>query len=231
MSRSLFTSREGGVSSAPYMSFNLATHVGDDPVLVGRNREVLARELGLPLDSLYFMNQVHGADVAVIDETSVAKDLPTVDALFTTVKGIALVTLIADCIPLLLHSAGAVAAVHVGRQGLVSGVFQETLQYFQRIGAENQEIRAELGPSICGRCYEVDQDLYDEVTSIVPHTATEFRSLSDKPSLDIQAGLISLLNQEKIQWSASSICTMHDAGYFSYRRDGVTGRQAGVIAL
>jgi YfiH family protein len=231
MSRSLFTSREGGVSSTPYLTFNLATHVGDDLQSVEKNREKLAFDLGLPSTSLFFMNQVHGSDVEVIDENSSSTTLPSVDSLFTTAKGVALVTLVADCIPLLLHSAGAVAAVHVGRKGLLAGVFQETLRQFHRHGIHSGEIKAELGPSICGRCYEVDQDLYDDVVTQLPSTSTEFSSDAGKPSLDIQAGLTSLLDSAGVIWSSSQLCTMHDSGYFSYRRDGITGRQAGVIAL
>lgn len=231
MSRSFFTSREVGVSSAPYLSFNLATHVGDDGEAVRKNREILASHMGVPLSSLFFMNQVHGNGVAVIDENSSAEDLPAVDALFTTMKGVVLITLVADCIPMLMHSPSAVAAVHVGRKGLLSGVFQETLKHFQHQGISNTEIRAELGPSICGRCYEVEQDLYHEVVSSLPATSTEFRSSAGKPSLDIQAGLVALLESAGIEWASSHICTMHDQGYFSYRRDGITGRQAGVITL
>jgi polyphenol oxidase len=127
MSRSLFTSRDGGVSSAPYESFNLATHVGDDGGAVLENRKTLARNYGLPVENLFFMNQVHGREVAIIDDNSNSSEIPTVDALFTQRRDVGLVTLVADCIPLLLHSDKAVAAVHVGRQGLVKGVFEVTL--------------------------------------------------------------------------------------------------------
>ena len=225
MSRSLFTSREGGVSSAPYESFNLATHVGDEPIKVIENREILAQRFGMGLEDIFFMNQVHGRDVAVIDENSQSSELPTVDALFTTRKGVALVVLIADCIPLLLHSERAVAAVHVGRQGLVKGVFQATLDLFKSRGITSSELRAELGPSICGQCYEVDGAMYDDVTKQIPATA------SQNSCLNIEAGLVSLLEEKGIAWGSLGECTAHNNAYFSYRRDRVTGRQAGVITL
>lgn len=231
MSRSLFTSREGGVSTAPYFSFNLAQHVGDDGDSVTANRAILAGQLGLSTLSLYFMNQVHGRSVAVIDENSSADDAPDVDALFTTLPGVALVTLVADCIPLLMHSSRAIAAVHVGRRGLVEGVFQATLEVFIEHGISTDEIRAEIGPSICGRCYEVDEALYRDVITVIPAAATGHKSRQGKPCLDIEAGLGSLLDIAGISWSSTNLCTMHDVGYFSYRRDGVTGRQAGVITL
>jgi polyphenol oxidase len=225
MSRSLFTSRDGGVSSPPYESFNLATHVGDDVSTVRENRKTLASNFRLPFENLFFMNQVHGREVAIIDENSDPADVPTVDALFTQRRDVGLVTLIADCIPLLLHSDKAVAAVHVGRQGLVKGVVEATLAVFESHGISPGEIQAELGPSICGRCYEVDGAMYNEVTGQIPATA------SQNSCLNIEAGLISLLDKSGVVWSSPGKCTAHDQGYFSYRRDGITGRQAGVISL
>jgi YfiH family protein len=225
MSRSLFTSREGGVSSAPYESFNLATHVGDDLAKVLENREILAQHFGMDLENFFFMNQVHGRDVAVIDEHSRSSELPNVDALFTTRKELSLVVLVADCIPLLLHSERAVAAVHVGRQGLVKGVFEATLDLFKSHGITSSEMRAELGPSICGQCYEVDGAMFDDVTNQIPATA------STDSCLNIEAGLVSLFEENGIAWSSLGECTAHNNAYFSYRRDGVTGRQAGVITL
>ena len=227
MSRSLFTSRNGGVSVAPFESFNLAVHVGDDPSAVQRNREILATQLGIASSDLYFMNQIHGNDVAEVTELTPSSNVPTVDALFTTVPGKYLVTLIADCIPLLLRSDRAVAAVHVGRQGLVCGAFEKSLEVFDKHGIKTSEIKAELGPSICGRCYEVDAEMYEDVINQIPATAHNTAARS----LNIEAGLISKLDAVGISWKSSGLCTVHDPGYFSYRRDGVTGRQAGVIAL
>ena len=227
MSRSLFTSRNGGVSVAPYESFNLAVNGGDDPSAVQRNRELLATQLGISTSDLYFMNQVHGNDVAEITELTTSSSAPTVDALFTTLPGKYLVTLIADCIPLLLRSDRAVAAVHVGRQGLVCGAFEKSLEVFVKHGIKPSEIKAELGPSICGRCYEVDAQMHEDVTTLIPATSHNTAARS----LNIEAGLISKLDAAGISWKSSGLCTVHDPGYFSYRRDGVTGRQAGVISL
>jgi YfiH family protein len=227
MSRSFFTSRNGGVSVAPYESLNLALHVGDSPDVVLRNREILATTLGIASSDLYFMNQVHGNAVAEITESTSSSSLPTVDALFTMVSGKYLVTLIADCIPLLLRSHRAVAAVHVGRQGLVCGVFEKSLETFNRYGIANSEISAELGPSICGQCYEVDEQMHRDVTTQIPATAHNAAARS----LNIESGLIAKLEAAGISWKSAGLCTLHDPGYFSYRRDGVTGRQAGVISL
>ena len=227
MSRSLFTSRNGGVSVAPFESLNLALHVGDDPGSVTKNREILASNCGEAPTAFHFMNQVHGNDISIVTKDSSPEDVPTADALFTTIQGRFLVTLIADCIPLLLRSQRAVAAVHVGRQGLVRGVFEKTLEVFAQHNISSRDITAELGPSICGRCYEVDNQMLRDVTTQIPATAEN----TSQSCLNIEAGLVSKLESAGISWKPSGLCTLHDPGYFSYRRDGVTGRQAGVITL
>jgi YfiH family protein len=221
----LFTSRKGGVSRAPFDSLNLALHVGDDPRLVLDNREILAAKIGIRRERIYFMNQVHGSDVAVIESASDPDISPNVDALVTTVPGIVLVTLIADCIPLLLQHESAVAAVHVGRKGLVAGVLESTLNVFKGLGIAINEIKAALGPSICADCYEVSQEMYHEVIKTKPATATT----QQRHHLDLAAGLMSDLGNYGIRAVQSEECTSHSDNYFSYRRDGITGRQAGVI--
>lgn len=231
MSRFIFTSRSGGVSNAPYNSFNLAMHVGDNPAAVTQNRLQLADDFRIPATNLFFMNQVHGKKVIVIDEKSDSTFAPDADALFTTRKDVALVTLVADCIPLLLESPRAVAAVHVGRRGLALDILREVLNLFESYKIKSDEISAHIGPSICVECYEVDQDVYDEFVELVPAASSSLKSASGKPCLDIELGLISQLNSGGIKWERLKKCTSHDDGYFSYRRDGITGRQAGVISL
>lgn len=230
MRRSLFTSRIGGFSRSPYESFNLAIHVGDDVDSVLRNRELLASAMGLQAAQLFFMTQVHGNKVYVVDEESDSSVAPEADALFTTRSDVALVTLVADCIPLLLKSESAVAAVHVGRRGLVARVFDSTLKLFTEHGITPDDIVAEIGPSICAHCYEVDEVVYQEVITLVPHSSSEFRTLNNKPCLDLPRGLQSQLDEAGIKWSSSNQCTCHDENYFSYRRSGVTGRQAGIVS-
>lgn len=231
MARYRFTSRSGGVSSTPYNSFNLASHVGDELTSVLRNREILAREMGLRLSDFFFMNQVHGNNVAVIDEHSQSSDAPTADALFTMRTDVALVVLVADCIPVLLETPTAVAAVHVGRRGLAAGVIAETVKHFTRNEIANSSIKAHIGASICAVCYEVDKKVYDEVVEAVPATATTIASKNGKPCLDLNQGLYSQLEKLGIAWSATGKCTMHHDDFFSYRAAAVTGRQAGVITL
>ncbi|OSP43081.1 laccase, partial [Streptomyces sp. 13-12-16] len=119
-----FTDRWGGVSAAPYEELNLGGAVGDDPGAVRVNRELAAKSLGVDPARVVWMNQVHGADVAVVDEPWGERPVPEVDAIVTARRGLALAVLTADCVPVLLADpvAGVVAAAHAGRPGMTAGV-------------------------------------------------------------------------------------------------------------
>ena len=158
MSFTFFTDRLGGYSQGDFSSLNLALHVEDEAATVLRNRDVIEQSYGTTV----YMNQVHGNNVEVI--SAPMDQILTCDGLVTNVAGITLAVLVADCIPLLLSSQNIVAAVHVGRRGLVNGVAAKTVNIMRELGAD--EITAKLGPSICGPCYEVDQVTYEEVISV-----------------------------------------------------------------
>lgn len=195
--------------------------MGDNPVAVGKNRQLLAGLVG-PSE---YMNQSHGNTVAVVE--AISNHEPNADALVTTEIGIALGVLVADCIPLLLWDEieHVVAAVHVGRKGLLNEVAMKTVNVMNSLGAER--IQGILGPSICGKCYEVGVDIYEEVGSAFPVA----RAVTPKgaPSLDLPAALSRELSHVGVKIARSSICTVENFNFFSYRRDGVTGRQAGLI--
>ena len=212
-----FTDRRKGFSLGVYESLNFGFHVGDDPVAVTANRAVLG--------TTQFMNQVHGNDVVVIDH--VRNEDPTCDALITTTKGISLAVMVADCIPLLLVSKEAVAAVHVGRAGLVNKIAVKVLHQMRTLGAI--EVHAILGPSICGKCYEVPFEMQQDV--IADHPRAFSTTHQGTPGLDLPAGLIADLTAEGVSYEASPICTKEDPIYFSHRRDNPTGRFAGVVSL
>ena len=216
-----FTNRTGGVSTGAFASLNVGLHVGDADRDVLANRAVLEGEYG----PIQYMNQVHGDRVAIIE--TVTDEYPTVDSLVTGIPGITLAVQVADCIPLLLHSTHAVAAVHVGRKGLVNAVTVKTLEIMRAMGA--MDIKAIIGPSICGPCYEVSQEIYDEVTAIHPTAASQ--TARGTVSLDLPAALRTLLESEAITIVDESRCTVEDFNLYSYRRDGVTGRQVGIITL
>jgi YfiH family protein len=212
-----FTDRRKGSSLGVYESFNLGLHVGDDPSAVRTNRALLG--------NTQFMNQVHGDVVVVVDQ--VLDYEPTCDALITTSKEISLAVMVADCIPLLLMSETAVAAVHVGRAGLVNKVGIKALHKIRELGAI--EIHAILGPSICGRCYEVPWEMQQEVVAAHPRALST--TSKGTPGLDLSAGLIADLVAEGVSYDASLICTLEEPLYYSHRRDNPTGRFAGVVSL
>ncbi len=221
MKTRLFTDRTGGVSRGRYESFNLGDHVGDDLLSVTTNRAILEKTVG----PLMFMNQVHGDTVILVEGNSPIT--PTADAMVTGESGLALVVLVADCVPVLFWDEmnSIVAAAHVGRKGLVNGIALKTIEVMRELGAT--EIQAEFGPSICGSCYEVGEDVFTDVVEQVPGA----QSL-DSPyqfALDLPKALGRQLNEVKVQVVPSTVCTYESPTQFSYRRDGVTGRSAGVI--
>jgi YfiH family protein len=218
---SFFTNRHGGFSHGDYSSWNLASHVGDDPADVERNRDKLRERVG----EFAIMSQVHGDNVIVINQ--VTTQVPVADALITANPAIALVVMVADCIPLLLRSENLVAAVHVGRAGLMNSIALKTVAMMSSLGAT--QINGSIGPAICGKCYEVPQELHDEV--VAKHPLARSKTRIETPALDLPRALIATLAQVNVPVGISAGCTLEDENSFSYRRNQVTGRQAGVIKL
>lgn len=217
-----FTDRTGGISTGAFGSLNLALHVEDDPTVVLENRRLLEEQLGQPIQ---YMEQVHGDSVSLVRASTI--DSPTADALLTQESGIALAVMVADCIPLLLANASAVAAVHVGRRGLLNGVAIKTLNKLRSL--DSSPVTAVIGPSICGSCYEVSQEIFNEVTDRYP--ASSARTPSGGFSLDLAKALTHELIENGVTVIDESRCTVEDDSLFSYRRDGKTGRQVGIVWL
>ena len=186
-----------------------------DPISGLENRDEISKSLAVP--TTIFMKQVHGNTVVIVDEAS--NNLLEADALVTNKKSIALAVQAADCLPLLLQSDGVVAAVHVGRKGLLNGVALAAVAAMQDLGAE--QITGVVGPHICGSCYEVDQVMFDEITQIHPDSAASNRRLN------LFAGLVAQIPQ--VALTNMNICTLENPSYFSFRRGAESGRQVGVI--
>ena len=200
-----------------YESLNLALHVGDDPAAVDANRTVIG--------AAQFMNQVHGAEIRVID--AITNEIPTCDGLITTTPNLALAVMVADCIPLLLISKEAVGAIHVGRAGLINRIAVKAVQQMRSLGAI--ELHAVLGPSICGSCYEVPFQMQQDVIAEHPRALATTRK--GTPGLDLAKALIADLVSVGVSYEASTICNFEDELYFSHRRQNPTGRFAGVVSL
>ncbi|WP_433468617.1 peptidoglycan editing factor PgeF [Spirillospora sp. CA-128828] len=224
-----FTGRAGGVSRPPYDSLNLGGAVGDDPAAVLDNRRRAAAALGADPGRTVFMRQVHGADVAFVT----SPDLPgPVDAIVTTVPGLALAVLVADCAPVLLAdpAAGVVGAAHSGRPGTAAGVVPALVKAMCERGADPARMTAAIGPAACGRCYEVPARMRDEVAAAVP--AAYATTSKGTPGLDIRAGVAEQLASAGVTAvDADPRCTIEDPVLYSYRREGNTGRFAGYVWL
>ncbi|TDB84709.1 peptidoglycan editing factor PgeF [Actinomadura sp. KC216] len=224
-----FTGRAGGVSTAPLDSLNLGGAVDDDPAAVQENRRRAAAALGVDPARTVWMRQVHRADVAFVT----SPDLPgPVDAIVTTVPGLALGVLVADCAPVLLADpvAGIVGAAHSGRPGTAAGVVPALLKSMCERGADPARTLAAIGPAACGRCYEVPAEMRDEVAAAVP--AAYATTSKGTPGLDIRAGIAEQLAEGGVAGvHVDPRCTIEDPGLFSYRRDGRTGRFAGYVWL
>jgi polyphenol oxidase len=227
-----FTDRWGGVSAAPYEELNLGGAVGDAPEAVRANRDIAAKSLDLDPGLVVWMNQVHGTDVAVVDEPWADRPVPEVDAIVTARRGLALAVLTADCVPVLLADpvAGVVAAAHAGRPGMVKGVVPAAVRAMVGLGAEPDRIVARTGPAVCGRCYEVPERMRAEVAAVEPaaHAETSWGT----PAVDVSAGVQAQLDRLGVCDRAQSpVCTLESGDHFSYRRDRTTGRLAGYVWL
>jgi polyphenol oxidase len=228
-----FTQRAGGASTGPYSGLNLGLHVGDDERRVRRNRDVVVDALVAlsgrrPSDVVpVFMTQVHGAEVRVVE--SVAEARSPCDGVVTTEPGVALFSLVADCTPVLLYDseASVVAAVHAGRPGMLAGVVPRAVETMRDLGA--RRISAVVGPSVCGRCYEVPEDMRSEAAAVEPVSAAV--TWSGTPAVDVAAGVVEQLRRGQVTVTWVPGCTMQDDSLFSFRRDGLTGRFAGVVML
>jgi YfiH family protein len=226
--RGAFTTRQGGFSRPPWDSLNLAVHVGDAFATVQRNRALLTERLGI--EGLAFGKQVHGTGVRVVRRLSrsTSRGLDDTDALVTTTPGVGLVVMGADCLPVLLAGDGVVGAAHVGRGGLVKGVLHETVRVMREEGAT--ALTAVVGPGICGACYEVPASLAGEAEKAAPGSRSTTRA--GTTGIDLLAGARAQLDELGVTSTAVGGCTLEQPDlFFSYRRDDVTGRHAGVVWL
>ncbi len=220
--------RRGGVSRAPFDGCNVGDHVGDDVVAVGENRRRVARAAGLPDPRLWvWLRQVHGTRVHVA--TGPTARPPEADAAVTATRGLPLAILTADCAPIALVSDDAVGVVHAGHRGLVDGVIENAMAELRAIG--NGPVRAFLGPCIRPDRYEFGSDeLARAVEELGPGVAA--RTAAGQPALDIPAGVrIALERADVDAFDDCGVCTSASSEYFSYRRDGTTGRQVTVVVL
>lgn len=236
----LSTTRRGGVSPAPYGDgmgaggLNLGTHVGDQPHNVARNRSIL-RDM-LPGDPAW-LSQVHGTAVANLADVG-PQHVPDADASVTTIPGKVCVIMTADCLPVLFADLAGkvVGGAHSGWRGLAAGVLGETVRAMRAAGAG--EITAWLGPAIGPTAFEVGADVRSAFLAAISSPQDEilaaFVPFSGRPgkylaNMNMLARLI-LAEVGVTRVHGGTHCTFTEAErFYSYRRDGITGRQASLI--
>lgn len=230
--RALITTRLGGVSRGVYASLNLGDHVNDDPLAVVQNRALVSDRIGArPL----WLKQVHGTHVVEAGHCLDAdpNGAPEADASFTYRTGVACAVMTADCLPVLFcdRAGTVVAAAHAGWRGLLNGVLEATIA---AMGVQGDELMAYLGPAIGPRAFEVG----DEVRAAFVarsrnaedafHPGNQGKWLADLYLLARQR----LSARGVVQIDGGDHCTVTEAErFFSYRRDGQTGRMASLIWL
>ncbi|NVM78510.1 hypothetical protein FHW83_004338 [Duganella sp. SG902] len=236
------TTRRGGVSPAPYDDgmggggLNLGTHVGDQPHNVARNRDILRAQL--PNEPVW-LSQVHGTAVVNLAEVR-AQQVPEADACLTTIPGKVCTIMTADCLPVLFcdEEGKTVGAAHAGWRGLASGVLENTVEAMRAAGAG--ELMAWMGPAIGQYQFEVGPEVRQAFlqgaldASGVRHVEAAFSAIDGKPGkflADIYGLARYLLHRAGVrQVHGGEFCTVSNSGrFYSYRRDGVTGRQATLI--
>ncbi|MGI9539643.1 MAG: peptidoglycan editing factor PgeF [Miltoncostaeaceae bacterium] len=231
--RAVFTTRRGGVSEGPFAGLNLGVATGDRPERVRANRRALCDELGIDADRVSMLRQVHGTGVRHLLApsrpgrfTGGLRGWPEADALATDRRGLGLVVLAADCLPVILwrRDGSAVAAAHAGWRGLVGGVLEEAVG---AVGGEPGALGAAIGPGIGPGSYVVGADVRQRFAGrfgdgVVVGDAVDLAAAARIALVSVGLSAAAIRTVEA--------CTHEDEErFFSYRRDGgTTGRQAGV---
>jgi YfiH family protein len=232
----LVTTRQGGCSAAPFDSLNLGDHVGDDPQCVAANRQTLARALNqlAPAEAPQWLKQVHGVRVITPSAHASEREVQILeaDAATTTDLAVPLTVMTADCLPVFFtdKDGSRVAVAHAGWRGLCDGVLEKTVAEF----ADVQHVMAWLGPAIGPLAFEVGDEVRSAFIAIDAQAAQAFTPVMQKPGHWL-ANLYVLARQRLAsvgvtQVSGGTHCTWTEsASFFSYRREGRTGRMASVI--
>ncbi|MDX7993018.1 purine nucleoside phosphorylase YfiH [Xenorhabdus littoralis] len=221
------TTRMGGVSLPPYDSLNLGNHVGDTPECVARNRKLLVEYARL-LQQPTWLEQVHGTRVITLNGQSLENN--QADAVYTNIPGQVCAVMTADCLPVLFCNVAGdeIAAAHAGWRGLCEGVLENTVSHFT---AKPEMIRAWLGPAIGPEKFEVGNEVREAFIAVNSDLDQAFTPYGDKFLANIY-----LLARLKLQsvgitdiFGGTACTATEEKNFFSYRRDGNTGRMATLI--
>jgi len=232
--RAISTTRAGGVSRAPWDTLNLGSHVGDVPTDVQENRRRLAGFTGVDRARIGWLDQVHGTGVVELTPDNVGQ-LTKADASFTRHPGIACAILTADCLPVLLadNDGRIVGAAHAGWRSLCGGVLENLVS---AMAVAPERLQAWLGPAIGPDSFEVGPEVRDAFLEHDPEAVSAFKTDGARPGhfmADIYALASLRLNQLGVSnVTGGGLCTVEDPDrFFSYRRDGQTGRMVTLVWL
>ena len=240
--RAFFTTREGGASTGAYATLNVGDAVGDQPLAVSHNRELLAQEVGVPI---HYLRQVHGRDVVDTNLVQARESrgfdaARSADGATSVDPRLALCVYVADCVPILLADpvARVIGTAHAGRQGLEKGIIAATVARMVAHGASPVHLRVAVGPCICGRCYEVPNEMavhFAQLTGTsVINTRWNSTGISLRAATSLQFEQLGITDVTHIEQ-----CTYESSSYFSHRRathlaaesGGFSGRFAGIVRL
>ena len=231
-----FTTKDGGISSAPYERLNLAFHVGDDEESVQKNHLSLAQKLEYDKKTLIHMKQIHSNRVHIVNEDDDFTTPPICDALITNRVETPLMVMVADCSPILFHDdkRGVIAVAHAGREGTFQNIILAVLQNFRENFHSNLDnITVSIGPAIQVCCYEVGNEIFEKAKELDLEYAIEKRgdSFYLNIALILKTQLLNAgIKEKNIEILQECSCCKKEK-YFSYRADGITGRFCGVIKL
>ena len=231
-----FTTKDGGRSSSPYTSLNLAFHVGDKEESVKHNHKLLAQKLAYNSDSLIHMKQIHSNIVYTPTASENFLNPPSCDALITNRVKTPLMVMVADCSPILFYDdmQRVIAVAHAGRAGTFQNIVANVLKRFKSdFDSKIDNILISIGPAIQRCCYEVGEEIYNEAKALNYEYAIDKKE--EKYFLNIALILKNQLleagiNEKNIEISKECSCCQKEK-FFSYRASGKTGRFAGVIEL
>lgn len=238
-----------GISQPPYERLNLGLKVGDSKEQVWANRDSVRQATGIA--EILYMDQVHSARMVQVrshlstndDSSKAREDVAKCDGIFMLQEAaldghgkqmnIGIAVQAADCVPLIITGESVIAAIHIGRDGLLAGMTESALDAIL-LHTSATSIHGVIGPSICGNCYPNSLEVFENVTSKYPATSYS----QDERKIDVASGVISVLENRGITWSwfgGERECVSCDNQYFSYRRAssngiGDTGRQAMIVA-
>ena len=237
-----FTTRRGGVSTAPYDSLNLGAHVGDDLAQVQANRRRVWHDLGTPESQVALAEQVHGDKVTVVSAGTGSVPVAGADALVTNTPDLLLMLLFADCVPVYLVDPvrKVIGLAHAGWRGTAVNIAGKTLQTMvAEFGCVPSACFAAVGPSIGGDSYEVRAEVADQFRSLpsarASNVVTPRSEMGGTYNLNLRAVVFSQLLYAGLPAGSIAVCDedtfRNKRDFFSYRRDGATGRMAAFLGI